>query len=254
MTVSETSKKKNSAPLEFPYAIEPMFWGTGEMLVWEFEKILPEIDREKLLATVSSYPDSEESVPKEEIEAIISDEFRMIADSSVQEGPRGYYSFFPVLPEGNSVVILDPSDFHSELVVLSFHESDTIAGWPIAAYLRADGDVMAFSTFATGLDSTRMFSESGRNNTVTTVYNSINRHIQELIETRINSEIRRAMGIDTLVGKSFSFGRTSCADGSLTALTELLCCEERLGVSVSDGRKTTESGAALRYFLHHPEL
>lgn len=253
MTVSENSMKNNDGPLEFPYAIEPMFWGTGEMLVWEFEKVLAEIDRDKLLATVLSHPDSVDSVTKEEIEAITGDQFRMIAESPIEEGPRGYYSFFPVLPEENSLVILDPSDFHSELQVLSFHESDKVAGWPIAAYIRADGDVIAFSTFSTGLDPARIFSDSGRKSTVATVYTSINRCIQELLETRINSEIRRAMGIDTLVGKSFSFNGTSFADGEFTALTELLCCEERLGVSVA-GQVTTESCAQIRYFLHHPDL
>ncbi|MBN1760483.1 MAG: hypothetical protein JW863_19295 [Chitinispirillaceae bacterium] len=254
MTLSENTGETGNGPIRFPYAIEPMFWGTGEMLLWEFEQLLPEIDRSAMFSELAS-GETGGPIQRDEFEAIADDVSRMLAEDAVQDGPRGFYSFFPVFPEKASLVVLDPSDFHSELLTLSFSDHRSVDGHPLIDFFRPDGDVIAFSTFATGtLTSSTRFSADGKS-AVAAIYTAFNRHIRALIEERINGEIRRAMGIETGIGRSFSFPPAATVTKRVLArLAELLSIEERLDIVSDKDIIHEEYPAIVRFFVHHPAV
>ena len=239
-------------PLAFPYSLEPMFWGTGEMLLWETGKMLEALDRELMYADAGGTGSDSAAVSRQEFEAIVDDIFTMIGGSE-REGPRGFYSFFPVLPEGKAISILDPSDFHTELLQLHFAPEKTVNGRPVAAYFRPDGDVLGIASFTIGGELTDTFKEVRNTSSVAPVCAIIERYLYRELETRINGEIRRALGISTATGRSFAFHMTDMPYGSIPReLNEILSIEERLGI-VSDVACTHKDyPAAVRFFIHHP--
>ena len=241
MTPAENNAENDNGLFEFPYVVEPLFWGTGEMLVWEYASLLPEIDRERLFSDLSSGPAAPVGLERDEFHAIADDIFRLLTGEVAQGEARGYYGFFPVLPEGSSVM------------VLSFSAEERIRGRPVADYFRPDGDIIAFSTFTTGLDTVRIFPGGSRSGAAAAVFATVDGHLCSLVKRKINGEIRRAMGIGSSVGRSFPFTpEASGTPATLNRLAELLSIEERLGIDTGETVSSTGYSAVVRYFVHHP--
>lgn len=252
MKSSQHAMNNPDEPLAFPYLLEPMFWGTGEMLLWETGKLLESLDRERMYTDGCSTVFQSDTISKKEFEAIVDDIFATVGGSE-REGPRGFYSFFPVLPEGTAISILDPSDFHTELLRLHFSAEKTVSGRPVAAYFRPDGDVISIATFTVGGELTDMFKEVQKASSVASVCAIIESSLYRELETRINGEMRRALGIDDAIGRSFSFQEDDTPRGCIPRdLNEILSIEERLGI-VSEFECTHEKyPASVRFFIHHP--
>lgn len=239
--------------LVYPQPPEPLFWGTGDMLVWGSEQLFSSIDQKQLFKTVWA----KEILADEELEHISATAFKPIFDelSTLIIGEqlidaRGFYGYFPVITDKNEVLVLDPSDFHTQLFSLSFNFS----GRTLADFFRPEGDVIAFAavTAGNGFDTLRkrLFKEDKKD----FYCRSLVHYLVDVLVQRIAVEIRRGLGIDSREGKIFPF---DCADSVQCAfvpsLIETTAVEERLGVFFRNGELVPEFSRLL-YFVHHMEM
>ena len=81
--------------------LEPLFWGTGDMLVWDAEQLLSTIDQNELFKT---YWDKE-YLSDEELnhvsKTVYTREFEELSTRIIQDqliDARGFYGYFPVMP------------------------------------------------------------------------------------------------------------------------------------------------------------
>ncbi len=73
----------------------------------------------------------------------------------------GLYGFFPVITEYNEVIILDPSDFHTELISLRFPELKDVRVKSISEYFKPAGDIITLQINTLGPDIDKIFQLPG---------------------------------------------------------------------------------------------
>lgn len=238
---------------EYPQPPEPLFWGTGDMLVWDTEQLLSSIDQKQLFKTAWA----KEILSDEELNHVSDTVFKPVFDELsgvIQDeeliNARGFYGYFPVITDKNEVLVLDPSDFHSQLFSLSF----TISERTSADFFRPEGDVIAFAavTSGDGIDTLRKrFPENDKKDFYC---RSLIHYLTDELAQRITVEIRRGLGIDDREGKAFPFDATDprqCAP--VPSLIETTAVEERLGIFFKEGELVPEYSHLL-YFIHHTDI
>ena len=233
--------------------VEPLFWGTGEILIWQIPQLFTDSDRRVLYKEFSGA----QQTPSPEF-----DVFNCNLDLLFQEMEknnstdiRGFYSFFPVLPEKEAVVILDPSDFHTELLTVPFSAGYMINSRPVTEYFRPDGDLIAFSAFSTiPVYGKIEESESSASVDLSLLQLAVQKKTTGIIEKKITGEIRRALGIDNPVGISCEFDLTDTRlIIAYNDIFELLNIEDRLGTISHLAVSHQNYPAKVRFFIHHPQ-
>jgi len=217
--------------------IEPIFWGTSEILIWEGPKLLETLSK-RIANTVGA---SEGAITEETVNRVAA-----LLPEGILE-PRGIYGYFPVIVERGALVLLDPSDFHSEMTILSF--DDALRHY--AESCHPDGDIIALSAVTTGIDRTELVRIVGdaSHGTDIKVVEFIASLVLSLLNERCAMEIRRGMGILEYSGILTDAGSTPSLQQSLPALFEMMSIEERLGMYRNDDGKILPQFASLSLFL-----
>ncbi|MBN1576600.1 MAG: hypothetical protein JW913_08615 [Chitinispirillaceae bacterium] len=247
-------------PLDHPPHIEPLFWGTGDLLVWEAEKLLQAIDRESLFRTVwagKNMNDEEYARVRNEILAPRYEEMCGLIIMKNLLDPRGFYGFFPVITDSEAVILLDPVDFHTELLELTFSQPGAFEGHLFSDFFRPDGDVIGISAVTAGkrmekvIEEQMMGYDSGNKGYL---LQGIASTITVLLVAKTAIEMRRSLGIPDSTGRAFSLiTETSCNPG-LKELIEITAIEERLGIFLENGTVVSPEFSSIDCFVHHPAL
>lgn len=241
--------------------LEPMFWGTGDMLVWDTQQLLSSIDRNELFKTYwakeilsdEELNDDIRAVYNRELEALTT---RIIGDNLIDG--RGFYGYFPVITDNEEVLVLDPSDFHSSLFSMTFSSVGGLFGYPLAHAFRAEGDVIAFGAVTIGNAMTFLLREyaNGEDAEKKSHYcNALCQYLVEALSRRLTVELRRGFGLEDTEGNVFPFELSNSEHiAVLPSLIETTAIEERLGVFLTDDKKMVPEFSRLLYFVHHPEV
>lgn len=217
--------------------IEPLFWGTSDLLLWDGATLLETLSK-RIANTVGAE------------EGFVTEESVQRVAALLPEGvllPRALYGYFPVIAEHGTLVVLDPSDFHSEMTILTFDQEQR----HLVECCHPDGDIIAFSGVTTGIDL-RHVETIAANNTQATdnkVIKLIASLTLSLINEKCTTEIRRGMGISDTAGLLVDANTSVSLQNCIPALFEMLSIEERLGMFRNDDGTIAPQFASLSLFL-----
>ncbi|MDR2727511.1 MAG: hypothetical protein LBB56_00125, partial [Chitinispirillales bacterium] len=197
--------------MEYDYFIEPPFYGTGEVLAWDSAALLENLNRERLFKAWWCGGKLEESAYENALKEEFTPAFERLSDVIVKDGlvdARGFYGFFPVIAENENIVILDPSDFHTELASFTFPRTEK-KGLSLADYIRPEGDILSVQAVTIGgklsLRCREFFQNENRYSDGFYLNGTAN-FLVETIADKTSAEIRRALGLPHDAGRRYSFG------------------------------------------------
>jgi cobalamin-dependent methionine synthase I len=241
--------------LEHAPHLEPLFWGTGEMLVWETTQLLSSVDTTELFRTEWAKEILSEDELKHLSDTVFTPIFNELSTLIVEKeliDARGFYSYFPVIIDNREVIVLDPSDFHTPLFSCSFF----ISGRRLADFFIPVGDMIAFGavTIGGGITSLiRTLAQKSERESKSFYCSTLGRYLINMLARRITEEIRRGVGMTSRVGCSYTFDSSDKNQiAVLPSLIETLAIEERLGILFT-GDTLIPEFSRLFYFVHHPQ-
>ena len=171
--------------------------------------------------------------------------------------PAGLYGFFPVITDDRTVILLDPSDFHTELGTFVFPRMPEKSNRSIADYLRPEGDVLVVQVVtAGGKISGRVreyFSKDDRYS-LGFFLNGIGSCVTELLADTVTNEITRGLGLPEDTGRRYSFGYPGMPlIEEQKKLFEIMAISERLGITLTERFQMVPEHSTLGIFIHHPK-
>ncbi|MBN2188394.1 MAG: homocysteine S-methyltransferase family protein [Chitinispirillaceae bacterium] len=246
--------------LECVGTVHPPFYGTGAVLRWEREKLLDKIDSERLFKAwwgggKLGSKEYEEAAKKEF--APVLKKLRAEIEGSSLLDPAGLYGFFPVITDNEQVILLDPSDFHTELGSFLFPRMPKKNNRSIADYLRPEGDLIAVQAVTAGGEiSGRVrdyFSKDDRYS-LGFFLNGIGGYLTESLADLVTTEITRGLGLPQDTGRRYSFGYPGMPHVEEQAkLFEIMAITERLGIKLTERFQMVPEHSTLGIYIHHPK-
>ncbi len=252
-----TSRKAPN--VEHDSYIEPPFYGTGEVLQWDSASLLDSINSERLFKAwwgggkleSTAYRSAEQEEFKPVFDRLKSE----ITDRELVDG-RGFYGYFPVIVESETVFLLDPSDFHTELAQFTFPRGKQ-TGRSVADYVRPEGDIIAVQAVTIGKklgDYCRELMQKQDRYSDGFYLNGIGNYLVEILADKITTEIGKGLGLPRGVGRRYSFGYPGMPGlEQQKTLIELMGVEERLGVQLTEGFQMNPEHSTIGLFVHHPQ-
>jgi 5-methyltetrahydrofolate--homocysteine methyltransferase len=248
-----------SEPVEHEVIINPMFYGTGEMLIWDSAKLLEEVDRRELYkgywrtGTLSNEAFERESLVEFDpaFEALKQE---ILAKSLVDA--RGYYGIWPVYAKDETIVFLNPSDFKTEEAVFTFPRQKRKAGRSIADWIRPEGDCVALQVVTIGggiAQRSREYFQKEDKYSRGFYLNGIGSYLTEIIADKVTAEARKALFItDKKQGRRYGFGYPGLPGlEHQKDLLDLLCAADRLGITLTEGFQMIPEHSTVTMFVHH---
>jgi 5-methyltetrahydrofolate--homocysteine methyltransferase len=256
---AKDAPKSTRKAITHDYLIEPPFHGTSEILTFDAAALLAGIDRENLFKTrfgggnldADAYAEARRNEFEPAFERLSAD---IIKDSLLDA--RGFYGFFPAIADGDRVLILDPSDFHTERLSFIFPRMER-SGISLADYIRPEGDVVSPQAVTIGARlgerSRELLLKHGRYSDGYYL-NGIGNYLVEDLADKLSAEIRRALGLPRGGGQRYSFGYTGMPSLEEQAdLLEFLGTEERLGITLTPGFQMQPEHSTVAIFVHHQD-
>lgn len=236
-------------PIEYPPHLEPPFWGSGELLFWEPESILQAVG------------ENLHSAAKEAEIVALEEHFEGLCSEIITDGlldARGYYSFFPVIIDETTLVVIDPGDFVSELSACSAQRCVELGGRSIADYLRPEGDLIGIQVATLGWKFSRRIAEYCTDSTRSAtgvLLTMVADRCATVVAQRLSGEIRRGLGLERNAGNCVAWGTLGTPHlHDLQELFAILGGEERLGLDVDHSGVLLPRFSSCGLFIHHPEL
>jgi 5-methyltetrahydrofolate--homocysteine methyltransferase len=244
--------------LEYGDHLEPPFWGTSNVLSWSAENVFQSIKKSELFknewASVSVNNDSS-SDNAIDTETLFTQLQQEIIESELIQS-FGIYGFFPVITDNEQLIILDPSDFHTEMMALHFPRSDKLNGRSICEFFRPSGDSVALQAGTIGMNiqvrwqsylQNMQTSQKGR------YLRALAQHCTNIITEKLSTEIRRSLGLERGTGVVYNLaGPAMPPPDSRRNIFELLSLEERLGIELTDKFEIIPRHSSVGIFVHHP--
>ena len=257
---AENTRASVPEPLDYGVAIHPPFYGTSVVLRWKPETLLDKIDKERLFKAwwgggKLGQKEYEEAVKKDFTPAF--DKLRAGIEKEELLEPAGLYGFFPVITDDHTIILLDPSDFHTELGSFVFPRMPKTNNRSIADYLRPEGDVLAIQVVtAGGKISGRVRDYFSKDDRYSLGYflNGIGGYAAELLADLVTKEITRGLGLPEGTGRRYSFGYPGMPPIERQAkLFEIMAVTERLGITLTERFQMVPEHSTLGIYLHHPK-
>jgi 5-methyltetrahydrofolate--homocysteine methyltransferase len=244
--------------LEYGESIHPPFYGTGAVLRWEQEDLLDRIDTERLFKSwwgggKLGQKEYEEAAKKEFAPAL-KRLHAEIGNGALLE-PAGLYGFFPVITDDERIILLDPSDFHSELASFLFPRMPRKNNRSVADYLRPEGDLLAVQAVtAGGKISGRVRDYFSKDDRYSSGFflNGVGSCLVELLADMVTNEITRGLGLPQDRGRRYSFGYPGMPPvEEQVKLFEIMAITERLGVTLTERYQMVPEHSTLGIYIHH---
>jgi 5-methyltetrahydrofolate--homocysteine methyltransferase len=248
------------APLEYGGALVPPFYGTGAVLRWEPQALLDKIDRERLFKSwwgggklgPGAYA---EAARKEFMPAFEKLREEVVIKSLLDAA--GLYGFFPVITDDEQVILLDPSDFHTERASFLFPRVAKKNNRSIADYLRPEGDFVAVQMVTVGKgvsERVRDYFSKGNHYSLGFFLNGIGGYVTEYLADLVTKEITRGLGLPEGMGRRYSFGYPGMPSlEEQKNLFEIMAITERLGVMLTERYQMVPEYSTLGMYIHHPK-
>ena len=253
-------KSERLEHLDYGDSVVPPFYGTGAVLRWEQEKLLDRIDKERLFKAWwgggKLGPEAYEEAVKKDFAPAFGKLRTAIEKESLLDA-AGLYGFFPVITDNERIILLDPSDFHTELASFLFPRMPKKNNRSIADYVRPEGDLLAVQVVTAGNGlSGRVREYFSKDDRYSLGYflNGIGACLAELLADLVTNEITRGLGLPQGTGRRYSFGYPGMpAIEEQKKLFEIMAITERLGVTLTERFQMVPEHSTLGIYIHHPQ-
>ncbi len=245
--------------LKFVPHIEPPFWGTSEILVWDSAELIDGLDKERLFKAGWGGGSLKEREYLHTREMQFEVAFEVLREEILKGElleARGFYGFFPVITVDEEMIIIDPDDFHSELANFRFPRMSKSNGRSIVDYFCAEGDLIGIQVVTIGAG----FSERSREYFGQDKYsygyflNALGNMLVEELAKKVTVEIRRGLGLEPNTGRRYSFGYPALPDlEEQKKIFEFMGIDDRLGIHLTSGFQMVPEHSTLGIFVHHPQ-
>lgn len=239
--------------------IEPPFWGTSEILVWESSGLLGAINKERLFKAGwggGKLKDNEYAHAREtQFEVAFEFLREEILKADLLEA-RGFYGYFPVITVDEDVVIIDPDDFHSELASFRFPRMPKSKGRSIADYFNAEGDLIGIQVVTIGSGLSERSRQYFQQDKYSYGYflNALGNMLVEELAEKMTVEIRRGLGLEPNTGRRYSFGYPGLPElEEQKKIFEFMVIDDRLGIHLTSGFQMIPEHSTLGIFVHHQQ-
>ncbi|MDO5577052.1 MAG: vitamin B12 dependent-methionine synthase activation domain-containing protein [Fibrobacter sp.] len=252
-------------PVSYEHHIEPPFWGTGEILTWEPKQLVDAINKDELFkkeAVDCIYPDDYETAKREVLEPFFEKYTKEIVDSQLIN-PRGFFGYFPVITDKETLILIDPSDFCTELAEFKFPRID---GGSWADYFNPDGDIIGFQVVTIGDKLTekgsRLVSSANFDSPLdlnsdfmgSKFLDGLGCSMIDIMAKRVSVELARGIGLAPGFGARYSFGDYGMPPlHDLKNLFEILGIEERLGIYLTHNFEMIPKHSSVGIFIRNCE-
>lgn len=246
-------------PIEFNNLIIPPFHGTSEILTWNDEEILERIDIRDFSDYWKSFQSNNCMGNKKNItpEIFLKNIKKEILTNNLID-PRGYYGFFPVISENETLYILSQNDFHTEIGSLHFPRKKENKNQSIVDYFRPEGDIIAIQVVTIGTSYCRYWANQkifNKDNYQAFYLDGFGSYLVNLLSEKVNTEIKLALFLQKNQGKRFNFNSPFMPDlKSKKIIFDIMCLEDRLGLSLTSNNSKEPNNYLLEIFVHHPEI
>lgn len=238
-------------PLEYDAPIEPPFYGTSQIIVWEPKALLDSVDRAGLFSIFRNAQPGTGPGPSN----IEIGEFGYSLDTLIAEierknllQPTGLYGYFPVITDDEIIIILDPSDYSTEQAALRFPRIGTKADRSYADYLRPEGDLIAVQMVILGGARFDEWFAANANGPARFLADYLVRDLAD----RVTIEIVRGLMLPEGTGRRIDFGSPGMPEREDQAkLFELLAIEERMGVMLTEKFTMVPGCSLLGVYIRH---
>lgn len=237
---------------DFGAFFSPPFYGTGEMLCWQTHALIENIDKSVLYGRYwkSGHNGSGRlnHTEMEELYTLLIQE--IVADQLVDA--RGYYAFFPVIAEKELLILLDPADFHTEIASLGLPEQPDIGIPSYADFFRPEGDILPVQIVSAGFAFEQRCRKYDEHETMKGRYmKELGTFLGDTLVEKVTREIRRALSLAKEQGVRYRFGDPGMpALSQQGILLDVICAEDRLGVTLDNNFALRPDYSALDIFMH----
>lgn len=247
-------------PLQYSPLMTPPFYGTGEILNWKVKDLINSINKHFLFSGYcrAGKKDRKESekTAETDFEKVFQILKQEILDNNLLDA-RGYYGFFPVITDDEQLFLLDPSDFHTEIASFRFPRIEQKKWRCFSDYFRAEGDIFSVqvATIGTALDNRcRKYFQEEELYSMGFYLNGIGTYLIDQLAERISTEIKRSLLLPKKHGKRYSFGYSGMPGlEEQKKLLDLMCAEDRLGITLTETFQIEPKHSALGIYVHHPK-
>ncbi len=245
-----------SDPVEFGGLIVPPFYGCGEILTWSTNLLLDSVKNKELYARYWTTGKNGSSENRDEMEGKLAEIFRILTEEITENDlidARGFYAYYPVIADKNSIILLSPDDFHSEVMSLYFPQSGDRS---IAAFFRPEGDVLPILAATIGNRFVDGFNKYNQEEGVKEYYLPVpGNYLIDIVAEKMITEIQRGLGLPKNQGRKYHFGDSGMPGKEKNQdLIELLCADDRLGITVNESYQLQPEHSSIALFVHHPEV
>ncbi|MBN1128732.1 MAG: cobalamin-dependent protein, partial [Chitinispirillaceae bacterium] len=254
--------RKNPAPEPVSHdgMLHPPFYGTSAVLRWESRQLIDRIDKERLFKAWWGGG----KLDKKEYGRAVAEDFvpafdglRDMIEKEALLDAAGIYGFFPVITDGDKVILLDPSDFHADIASFRFPRMLKKKSRSIADYLRPESDLLAVQAVTIGEKISgrirEFFSKDGRYS-LGFFLNGMGACVTELLADMVTNEITRGLGLPNGSGRRYSFGYPGMPRlEEQQRLFEIMAITERLGITLTGKFQMVPEHSTVGIYIHHPE-
>jgi 5-methyltetrahydrofolate--homocysteine methyltransferase len=250
---SVRSKARTDVPIP-----TPPFWGVREIDV-DLDRVFPYLDRHVLFKLHWGG----RGVKGEAWERLVGEDFAARLERMWREQgylhPRALLGYFPCNADGNELTVWDPDDAERELERLVFPRQPRHDRICLADFYRPLGsgerDVCAIQAVTVGPQVTELVArlEAEGEFAEQLFVHGLGVQAAEGLAEWLNSEVRRAWGIDLDQGRRYSWGYPACPEQSEhEKVFRLLDCPS-IGLSLSGGYALEPEQSTVAIVAYHPQ-
>ncbi len=258
----ETPKKQipDPTPLEYGELLVPPFYGTGEILTWDVTTLLSGLKKTILYKgywrATGMGKEAYAKASEEEFDGALDLLTNELIEKDLIEA-RAFYGFYPVITDDNKLILLSPSDFHQEVATFDFPRIENRQWRCFADYFRSEGDLISIQIVTIGhklAERSRRYIQEENEYALGFYLHGLGTYLTEELADKITAEIRRGLILPKAQGRRFSFGYRGLTDLSeQKKLFDLLCIEDRMGITMTTGFQMVPEHSTLGLFVHHKE-
>ena len=255
---------------------DPPFWGPRIVEGIDLQTVIPFINETALFQFQWDYRRKGKPVPEHErfVEEHVRPLYFDLARRCAREGilePRAAYGFWPCVPEGNSLVLLDPADHGREIARFTFPRQRDKKGLCISDFFQVrDGhpDVVGLQVVTIGQRASEVAREwfaADRYQDYLHLH-GLSVEAAEGLAEYVHQKIRADLAISGedardmrrifkqgYRGSRFSFGYPACPNMADQRILLELLGAERIGVTMSDEEQLWPEQSTSALVCHHPD-
>ncbi|MBN1267282.1 MAG: methionine synthase [Anaerolineales bacterium] len=258
------SSKRRTAPA--PSIPQPPMWGPKLVAEMPLEMVFQHLSKKELFR-LSWGARNTRGEAWEELSAEYEKRLVEMQREALQSGwlkPQGVYGYWPVLADGNNLVVYDPEKLGQgkrlELTRFSFPRQDSGEFLCLADYFLETGseevDVVALQVVTVGQEATNRFDSLQDADEYSDAYYAHGLAVQtaEAAAEYLHRHIRRELKLEEERGKRYSWGYPAVPElEDHRKVFQLLPAEEKLGMQLTSAYQLVPEQSTAAMVIHHPD-